>query len=309
MTHLQNKSCIWVAIMLLVGILSIIPNPTEATETGLVAHWNFNEGSGNVLQDQSGNYNNGTINQASWRNGVTGKALEFDGFDDYVGVPYSDELAPANAITIGIWFNTSDVTQTAGALISKSEQGGFNIVYGPAGFTDYVTGNINIDGIYKSVALPITDITANKWHFVALTFNGTDIKIYLDGALKDSLQVSGSIAYTHDNSLMIRNDAGSGSSPTGDYFKGSIDEVKIYNRALAGSEIVTHYNEIISSGQPPSNGEETTNGDSTPDDKRSLFDETWFFGVVALIIVIIILIVVVVIKKQSSKEPEEPPIT
>ncbi len=56
----------------------------NASDEGLVAYYSFDEGSGNVLHDLSGNENDGTIYGAKWVDGKYGKALEFDGINDYV---------------------------------------------------------------------------------------------------------------------------------------------------------------------------------------------------------------------------------
>ena len=57
---------------------------TLLMNAGLVAHWNFDEGIGTVLADNSGNNNSGFIYGANWANGITGGALEFNGSSDYV---------------------------------------------------------------------------------------------------------------------------------------------------------------------------------------------------------------------------------
>jgi hypothetical protein len=69
-------------------MLSIVGNASAE----LVAYWTFDEGSGNIVYDSSGNDNNGTINGAEWDTGKYGPALRFNGQDNYVEVPTSESL-------------------------------------------------------------------------------------------------------------------------------------------------------------------------------------------------------------------------
>ena len=73
--------------------------PRETT----IGIWHFDEGSGNIARDSSGNDNNGTVYGASWTTGVNATALSYDGEDDYVEVPHSDSLNVTDEITIEAW--------------------------------------------------------------------------------------------------------------------------------------------------------------------------------------------------------------
>lgn len=66
-----------------------------------MAHWHFDEGSGNTAYDSSGNNNNGMIHGANWTSGVSGYALSFDGIDDYVSFP-NLPLSNPSYITVNI---------------------------------------------------------------------------------------------------------------------------------------------------------------------------------------------------------------
>ena len=76
---------------------------TGAANTDLVAHWTFDEGNGNVAQDSTANANNGTISEATWTAGQIGGALEFDGINDYVGVPDDISLDFSHSFSITAW--------------------------------------------------------------------------------------------------------------------------------------------------------------------------------------------------------------
>ncbi|NPA75623.1 MAG: DUF2341 domain-containing protein [Euryarchaeota archaeon] len=73
--------------------------------TGLVAHWSFDEGSGNILEDLSGHGNNGKIYNATWVKGVKGAALSFNGVNSFVDCGNNSSLNISGAITIAAWMH------------------------------------------------------------------------------------------------------------------------------------------------------------------------------------------------------------
>ena len=80
-------------ISISIGFVAAIP------EDDVIVVWHFDEGSGFVLGDSSGNKNDGKIEGASWTTGVSSSALRFDGIDDYVIVPNDPTLNPQKAIS------------------------------------------------------------------------------------------------------------------------------------------------------------------------------------------------------------------
>ena len=89
----------------LILCLSLVATNTAQAE--LVGWWEFNEGSGDVVLDSSGNENNGTLHDSvAWSDGKIGLALEFDGSPGYVLIPNGGELTLINQgdFTITMWF-------------------------------------------------------------------------------------------------------------------------------------------------------------------------------------------------------------
>ena len=78
----------------------------------LVAYWTFDEGSGDIVYDSSGNDNNGTIHGATWDTGKYGNALHFNAQDNYVEVPTSESLEITPNVTIAAWINWIDAGDT-----------------------------------------------------------------------------------------------------------------------------------------------------------------------------------------------------
>ncbi len=194
----------------------------------------LNEGSGTTVHDISGYGNNGTISGATWVNGRYGKALSFDGVDDYVEVPHSASLEPTD-VTVEMWINPVSWTHTsmAVALVTKRTDttNGFFIFW----YAD--TGTINWDwggNSYRwntGYSPPL-----NTWTHLTFTRDSAGRKLYVNGVLRASTSNAGASVAT-GSVLRI----GADSMAARYWFKGTIDAVRIYNRALSEEEIKAIY--------------------------------------------------------------------
>ena len=228
--------------------------PYMATNNnGLVAYWDFDEGSGDILHDKSGNGNDGTINGATWVDGVKGKALEFDGESDYVEVPDSPLLDLTGDFTLVAWVNEFSHAQHQpyeNHILSKHEpdvnsDGSWRfsiwendvpcfVTYPP--YTDYQT---------RPHVSANTSLSINAWHFVALTYSKDGkYAFYVDGKMTGAGEINFEIENTAKD-LFIGSENGEKN-----YFDGIIDEVRIYNRSLGADEIKQLYSDI---GTPSTN--------------------------------------------------------
>ncbi|MFA5813978.1 MAG: hypothetical protein WC862_05735, partial [Patescibacteria group bacterium] len=98
------------------GAITIRP----ALNLGLVGYWAMDEGAGNKAYDQSGNWNTGTASGSpAWADGKLGKALSFDGTDDYVSIPSATYLQGNQNLTISLWFYYTN-TVNYQKIITKS---------------------------------------------------------------------------------------------------------------------------------------------------------------------------------------------
>lgn len=194
-------------------------------DEGLVAYYTFDEGSGSIAHDNSGNGNDGQIQGAKWVGLKKGCALEFDGLDDYVDCGSDESLNITEKITVEAWVYYQGGPLGPTSIVSKGD-----------GYSLSASYNWFFLWCGKGTApLLIPDF----WHHLVGTFDGAGAttKFYLDGALiyvRSSEEVGlASLANSVDKSLFI----GKG------YFKGMIDEVKIYSRALSADEVDAHYEE------------------------------------------------------------------
>jgi len=210
---------------------------------GLIAHWSMGSINGTTLVEEGGSYN-GTIAGATQVDGHIGKALSFDGTNDFVEIPHNSALKPTAAITYMAWGYRDDWSSAGNTrLLSCTEAGGFNFE-----FDNVTTGNVDasirISGTYQHAAFTYTGLNPG-WHFFAATCDGRYTKIYVDGVLHatDDRGSTGTIDYTNNNSIIIGGEAGSGTGCSGSYWAGLIDSVRIYCRALSAAEIAILYTE------------------------------------------------------------------
>jgi len=198
----------------------------------VIAHWTFDEMSGNTLDDYGLYDNSGTIVNAQWVNGYSGGALEFQD-NCYVNVPYSSSLQPSESITLEAIVKFTTFSQNQ-AILSTNEYGG----YGLWVHDTQINFFIDINSEYLSTSASSSELNFNQWYHIAGVYNGSGVKIYIDGNLKESIAITGPITYTYQNALKIGSDASSTGAPDNDFFQGKIDEIRITNVALQPSQFL-----------------------------------------------------------------------
>jgi hypothetical protein len=199
---------------------------------GLVAAYAFNEASGTTTADISGNNNTGTLTNGPTRTaaGKFGAALSFDGVNDHVLIPNSASLTLSTAMTLEAWVNPS-VTLGGWKAILQKETDAYLLV--ASSDQNRPAGGGTLNGTCCPVAYATTGLLPNTWTHVAVTYTGTQLSMYINGALASSTPATGPILTT-TTPLRI-----GGNSYAAEFFPGLIDEVRIYNRALTQAEIQT----------------------------------------------------------------------
>jgi hypothetical protein len=202
----------------------------------------------------------------------SGNALNLDGSNDYVQSTYSTALNITTNLTMELWIYPTKNSGTQNVISKSSSSQNVSYIFprtddGWNTFSAYFT--FNGTG-WTIVNTPYTSL--NSWHHVAMTYDGSNVRIYMDGTLVKTQAASGSIT-TNTNPLYIGNQNG-----YPEFYGGSVDEVRIWNvvrsqaqiqanmnNELTGSEsgLVAYYK--FNEGTPAGNNTAiTTTADSSP---------------------------------------------
>ena len=210
---------------------SFIP---DAAPTGLVAAWGFDEGTGSILVDHSGLGNHGVLEGPGWTTeGKHGGALLFDGVDDLVTVADSDSLDLTRSFTLEAWVKVAQLGADWQTVVLKEQPG--HLLYalyageppnGPGAHANL--GTDNDSDMHVTAGSPLS---VDTWVHLAGTYDGTDLKLFVDGVETGSIPVAGTMAPS-DSPVRL-----GGNAVWEEWFAGLMDDVRIYDRALTASEI------------------------------------------------------------------------
>ncbi len=227
-----------------------ISKPTN--NLGLVGYWSFNEATGTVATDLSGNNFNGTLTSgATWGEGRHGGGVVLDGTNDHVLIQNSNTasnaLKPALPVTISAWVNLDSLGLNqfifynnfredfySGVMMQFNSTNNLRCQYGSNGSIGSATRRtFNATGLA---------VTSGRWYHVVCVIRGaTNMTAYVDGvSISGSYDgTGGSLAYSTDSGAIGVGDvSGSGGNV---YLDGKIDEVRFFNRELSASEIEALY--------------------------------------------------------------------
>jgi hypothetical protein len=218
------------------GNVSGLSNEVSATiagaaPPGLVASYGFNAGSGTSAADSSGNANTGTLSNATWAGAAAGKygnALSFNGTNARVNVSDSNSLDLTSGMTLEGWVKPNVVTSYR-TLVVKERPG--DLAYGLYANVAANRPEAQVAAGGQRVLAGTSAIPANTWTHLAATYDGSTLRIYVNGTQVSSLAATGTIT-TSTSPLRI-----GGNAIWSEWFNGLIDEVRVYNRALSAAEI------------------------------------------------------------------------
>jgi hypothetical protein len=201
-------------------------------------------GSGNTWYDLSGNSNKATFVDSPSFQSAPQSFFNFDGSNDYMTIVRSSSMSPASGLTQEVWFNFSTIPNAA-IFIGLQYGSSYNNTYALWKDSSLLYGGVNTSGSFSAIGIGISNISGNKWHNFVHTYDGSAQRLYLDGVLLNSSNITGSIQYDANNTRVLigADDNGGGYNTGAGYFhSGKINQIKIYNRALSAAEIFQNYN-------------------------------------------------------------------
>ena len=180
--------------------------PTSTT--GLVAAYSFDEGSGTTVADASGHGNTGTISGATWTTGLFGNALSFNGTNSWVTINNSSSLNLTSGMTLEAWVKPTAASSAWTAVMLKERTGGLDYaLYATDGANQPPGGYIDSSNTdYDSKGLSVLPV--NSWSFLTATYDGSNLDLYVNGALVDAQSVSGAITTSNGTPHRRRLDLG-----------------------------------------------------------------------------------------------------
>jgi hypothetical protein len=219
--------------------LTALPSANETVNAiGLIGYWKFDEGEGNIARDSSAFLNNGFIQgNPNWVVGKHGNAIYLDGINNYVEIINSDDLSLSgiHPFTLEAWIKPDISQGQSGSLAA-------NII---DKFSNYglVFDHPNTDArgiIFRSEGNWFFSgevvISSGAWHHYVGVYDPPYLRAYLDGVEVSVRNVGNLRLDTNSNSVVF----GTNMELTSRY-KGAIDEIMIYARALTAQEVWTQY--------------------------------------------------------------------
>lgn len=220
--------------------------PFSTEDSGLVGWWRFEQSANLGLNTADTTHHNGTLTDGhggdgtdlpAQVDGVTedSKAMSFEDFDPYLDLGDDDGLADLeDALTVELWVNPSE--EKDAYIISHGDSAdGWIVMQEDNDLRISVSNGTTAAGTTVPDALSV-----DGWNFVSFSYDGSRIRTYINGFLKGNPALTGSVDYgDREKTLVGTSEAelGGDPPPANEFFKGLVDEVAIYNRALSSSEI------------------------------------------------------------------------
>ena len=221
---------------------------TGPSVEGLVGLWHLNEGTGANAMDASLYHNDGVVADGTWTNGVRGAGLHLDGVDDHVVIPEIPEYNKNTSVTVMLWccWTVDPSTGNGWAnLVSKHENQWELQHCGNATGTPYTNAYFEWalrTNDSRKYIWSLTEPVANQWYHVCGVFDSTthEMSIYINGTFENSTVLNGTIDVHASPIHLGARDFGG----LDRFFEGTIDEVMIFDRALASGEIYRYYQSL-----------------------------------------------------------------
>ncbi|MCK4342414.1 MAG: hypothetical protein KAY37_11905 [Phycisphaerae bacterium] len=214
--------------------------------------WRFDEGTGSIAHDNSGNENHGTVYGAEWTSGVSGYALQFDGVDDFIELSHFTTVDRHDG-TICWWMKPTDTSNAAVFSWRPADT--------LTSMIESHTTHVYAETYRNCNYFLFYDVDkTTEWSFYAIVFNNERAYLFIDGTfLKEADSYGTDGCYGEPVDKLVGDfwlkyiGVSTGYSPN---FAGIMDEVRVFNRSLTQDEIADLYWNVF-----PDPQEDTTDGD------------------------------------------------
>ncbi|MEV4314353.1 LamG-like jellyroll fold domain-containing protein [Actinocrispum sp. NPDC049592] len=196
-------------------------------DPSLVAAYSFDDGAGSTAIDRTGRGHTGTLSGATWSAGHTSGGLSFNGVDNLVTIADAADLRLSTAMTLSAWVKPTANTAWRTAILKESPG---NLSYALYASGPGIPSSYFISGNEKFVN-GTSPLPLNTWSHLTVTYNGSTMRLYVNGSEVANAPVTGNIA---SSTAPLRL---GGNLIWGEYFAGEMDDVRIYNRALSATEV------------------------------------------------------------------------
>ncbi len=231
-------------LALLVFLSVVMVANTTAFGDGPIAAYAFDEGSGTITADASGNGNTGALSSVAWTvSGKHGAAMSFNGSSGSISVAQSSSLTITGSFTLSAWVKPAALSGYQTVLIKETSCCGSywlqtlsnqvdSGIFDGSTFHEHVTGSANL--------------STNTWYHLASVFDDVNdtFKIYVNGLLVLSEAETAAMATNAQNLVF-------GQSHVGERWNGLVDDARIYDRALSQLEIQSDMNTPVGGSPPP----------------------------------------------------------
>jgi hypothetical protein len=240
----------------------IVLSMAQIATAGQLGWWALDDGSGTTAKDSSGKGNAGTLmNGPTWVAGAFGKAVKFDGVDDYIQIPHNAGLCVTNEVTISVWVNAqrTDGPNASGyqGIVAKGDAPRSYSLYTTAsGALHFSTGP---SGAYIG-STSSTPLPTQQWVHVAVKVESGQHKYFLNGVAAGVGGANVVLPGTTDVSAVYLGRT----AESAHEFQGMIDEVRIYDLALTNQQIQDLVKGIAPSWPKASNPAGATPGVALP---------------------------------------------
>lgn len=220
---------------------------------GMVLHYSFDKDHGNRILDESGNKYDARAHGAKWvEQGRRGGAYLFDGAGDFIALP--NEAKQHGPFSVSIWFTCEETGDSAslyggGGLDCAVDRNGIAITWAHKSQSLYLDVYDTPKRYATKSEKSEVNITDGQWHHAVGTYDGEDLELYVDGQIaRKGKKEIGSITIDWTNAAHCLGKRAERVGQTW-YWKGKMDEVMIFNRALSSQEVGYLHRQVKPSGQ------------------------------------------------------------